>query len=336
MSDKDLVYEFLEKVLETRLKEIKYSLKPYDFSSGLLEKSKPRLQKINPINQKEIINLVSTFNPNQLVVFLETLKYDIEYSKDFNNLLQNTREIKKGRFPRKVSSLTIYSRGCINTYSGFMRALEAGTLYTTKIKINGKLKRVFVKTPIGSIGANKDSGFFRLLLDPETMNVYSFKSTKSGKINDSELIKAYSKEELRRDCETYNRDTYAQNVQKNYDNFRKELLNKVDAVYGIERIVDTFLKMGGKINSEKYSNPEFREEIIEYLEEKFGTDKLLKWSSKIKDPKKAAEAKLEILNVLSRKYRKDYERFYNSSKRTAKKTITLHKIKQKPLKIRRL
>ena len=336
MVEKDIIYDFLKNILETRLNEIKYSFKSYEFSESLLEKARAKLNKINSLKQKEIVSLVSTFNSNQLALFLETFKYDLDYSKDFSNLLQNTREIKKGRFSRKVSSLTIYSKGCINTYTGFMRALEAGTLYTAKIKINGKLKRVFVKTPIGDVGVNKATGFFRLLIDPETMDVYSFKSRKSGKINDSELIKVYTKEDLKNDLKAYHYDAYAQNVQKNYNNFKKALLDRIDAVYGLERVVDTFLRMGGKINPDKYSNPEFREEMIHYLKEKFGTDKLLRWSSKIKDPKKAAETKLEILKVLAKKYGPDYAKFYSLKTKEATKVIKPQRTKPKPRNIRRI
>jgi len=328
-----LLYNNIKQIIETQLTKIKYGLKSYEFPFYLLQKAKKSLDGININNQKEIIKLLSSFNANQLAVFLDTLKYNIAHNKDCNSLLRDTRDIHKGRFPRKVSSLTIHSSGCINTYTGFMRALEAGTLYTTKIKIDGKLKRVFVKTPIGSIGINKDSGFFRLFIDPETMNVYSFKSDKSGKIDEKTITKAYSKEELRKDCEVYNPDSYAQMVQKNYNSFRRSLLDRIDAVYGIERVVNTFLRMGGKINPNKYSNLEFREEMIEHLEEKLGTNKLLEWTAKIGDPKKAAEVQQEILRVLSRKFGEDYERFYNFEKKIAKKTT---KTKRKLTKTRRL
>lgn len=76
--------------------------------------------------------------------------------------------------------------------------------------------------------------------------------------------------------------------------------------------------------------------MIHYLEERFGTDKLLNWASKIKDSKKAAETKLEILEVLAKKYGKDYTRFYNLEKQSVVKAINSKKIIRKPLKIRRL
>jgi hypothetical protein len=76
--------------------------------------------------------------------------------------------------------------------------------------------------------------------------------------------------------------------------------------------------MGGKINPEKYKNPEFKEQLIEHLEEKFGTEKLLKWAEKAKTNEGVIKLKQEILETLARKhgegYRERYKRELNDLK----------------------
>ncbi len=340
MESEDLIFDLIYNALKTkdRRQKILFKDREYEIPESELESIRKYLQTIHPNYSKKIYPIVKEFNANQLSILLETIKHFKKHERPANQLISEINNIHKGLFPKHLNFKTEHTSGCLETYSGFIRALESGTLYTTKVKINGRLKRVFIKTPIGHLNINSSNnlGFLSFAIDPETMNVYSYRFNEEGKILDKSLTEVYNFEKYKSEINTLYNDYSKSDYLQNYLDFRKELLNRVDSIYGIEKVVDTFLRMGGKINPDKYSNPEFREEMIKHLEEKFGTDKLLKWSSKIKDPKKAAEAKLEILNVLSRKYGKDYERFYNSHKKTAEKTIKIQKLKQKPIKIRRL
>lgn len=331
MIKSNIVYNYLLNILDTRIQEIKYYGNYYKYFNIDLESAKPHLQEISKDNQKEIVNLLISFNENQLALFLENIKFDLKYSPDFKKLLQDTRDIKRGKFPKKIRFTTEYSRGCINTYIGFMRALKSGTLYTAKIKINGKLKRVFIKTPIGSTNNfNLVAGFYRVAIDPETMDVYSLQNKKNGKIDESGITKLYSVEHLEEDCNAEN-NIISEFAKNNYSKFRKELLERIDAIYGIERIVDTYLRMGGKINPQKYENDNFKEEMIRNLEEKFGTEKLLEWASKVKEPKDAAKLKLDILDNLSKYHGGDYKKHYKKEYNLAEKQAKAQKnLKTKP------
>jgi len=299
----DLIYDYITSFLKSGKKISVRGDSDIYFAVTLIS-AKQGLTKIEPNKQRQVVELLKDFNNNQMAVFLENLRYDLEVKNGFRSIVQDTKDIKKGLFPKKLISHREHASGCINTYIGFMRALEAGTLYTAKVEINGKLKRVFVKTPIGVTGdVVKDAGYFKLLIDPETMDVYSF-MTKAGKIDKDSLTKVYSKKNLEATAVAYNYDNYARYVLKNYKNFRKQLLEKVDEIYGLERMLNTFLRMGGKVDPNKYSNEEFKEELIRFLEQKVGKKKVLKLVKRIENSEQSAKASKEILKVLSKELNK--------------------------------
>lgn len=310
MEGKDIVYNFLKTTLNENKSKLKYGLNPDMFFNIDIDSAKPMLSKLEIREQKEIVRIIENFNINQLSAVLENIRYNTKHKREHNSLLRDIRDMQKGRFLKKPKG-KLNPDKCITTYIGFMRALNEGTLYTAKIRIDSKLKRIFIKTPVGnSKDHDMNSGFSRLAIDPETMNVYSFRNHRDGRINETKVEKVFSKTDLERLISEYNNDRYSKIAERSYLNFRKELLERIDAVYGVERIVDTYLRMGGKINPQKYKNPEFKEEMIRHLEEKFGTEKLLNWASKIKNPKDAAKLKLEILENLGKFHGKDYKEHY--------------------------
>lgn len=318
MENKDLVYYFFKKKLNENKYNLKYGTKPDLFLNLDIDSAKPKLSKIDIKEQKEIVRIIENFNINQLSSVLENIRYNLEHQREFNSFLRDTRDIQKGRFLKKPRA-RVDSPVCIDTYIGFMRALKEGTLYTAKLKIDGKLKRVFIKTPIGNANdLNLDFGFSRLAIDPETLNVYSFINNRAGRINETKIKKVFSKTDLDRLALEYENQKTAGIARESYLNFRKELLEKMDAVYGIERIIDTYLRMGGKIDSQKYKNKDFKEELIRHLEERFGTEKLLNWVSKIKNPKEAAKLKLEILESLGKYHGQEYRAHYSAEYNRAK------------------
>ncbi|MFA5746085.1 MAG: hypothetical protein WCX82_02005 [archaeon] len=323
MESEDLIFDLIYDALKTkdRRKKILFKDREHNISEYELESIKKYLLTISPNYSKKFYSIVKEFNANQLAVLLETIRSFRKQERPANQLIREIKDIHKGIFPRHISYKTEYTSGCLETYSGFIRALNSGTLYTAKVKINGELKRVFIKTPIGHVYKNSSNnqGFLSFAIDPETMNVYSYRFNEKGKIHNGSLEEVYNFKEYETQMVEQYSDESKTNFKQNYLDFRKELLDRIDAVYGIERVVDTFLRMGGKVDPEKYSNPEFREEMINYLEEKFGTDKLLNWVSKIKDSKKAAEVKLEILKILSMKFRPEFRKAYNSENKIAAK-----------------
>lgn len=329
MNEQDLVYNFLKKRLNENQYNFRYGIKLDEFFNLDLDSAKLKLSKIDLKEQKEIIKIIENFNITQLSSVLENIRYNLKHKREFIDLLRDTRDIQKGRFLKKPRA-RVNPDTCINTYIGFMRALKEGALYTAKLKIDGKLKRVFIKTPVGnSKDIYLDSGFSRLAIDPETLNVYSFINNRDGRINETKVKKVFSKTDLDLLALEYHNDRYAGIAKKSYLNFRKELLEKIDAIYGIERMVDTYLRMGGKIDSQKYKNKDFKEELIRHLEERFGTEKLLDWASKIKNPKEAAKLKLEILENLGKYHGKEYRAHYSKEYNLAKTQKMKPKIARK-------
>lgn len=81
-----------------------------------------------------------------------------------------------------VNSPLYYS--CITTLEGFIRSFKEDKIFTTKVKIDGDLRRVFIKTPINTYSVG---GHNPLFLDSKTLNIYAFKTDKKGKIIDFSL-----------------------------------------------------------------------------------------------------------------------------------------------------
>jgi len=248
MTNRDLIFNLIKDAIKTedKSKRILFANLEYMLSETRLNEIKTYLEKISPEHQEKIYLIIKEFNPSQLSLFFENIKHNMKLSKAPSELFQDARDIKKGLFPRKLIFDKRYISGCPSTYLGFMRALKSGTLYTAKIKINGKLKRVFIKTPIGQEEVdNFHAGFNKLLIDPETMDVYYFTMDEKGKIKDDSLVKMYSEKLLNK-----NRDKIDPFVKSFYD-FKKELLKYVDKVYGLERIAKTYTNFGGQIDPEK-------------------------------------------------------------------------------------
>lgn len=327
MANRDIVYNFLRRRLGGKKKELRYGIGYDEYLDRDIALAQPGLSKLEIKEQEKIVNIIETFNKNQLSSVMENIRFNLKYNRDFSSLLRDTRDIQKGRFLKKPIGKERPNK-CIETYIGFMRALKEDTLYTTKLKIGGRLKRVFIKTPIGgSKTPELNFGFSRLAIDPETLNVYSFVIHKNGRINETKVKKVFSKRHLDRLARDYRNLRYAGIAKESFSNFRKELLNKLDAVYGIERIVDTYLRMGGKIDPKKYKNKAFKEIIIQ-LEERFGTNKLLEWASKIKNPKEAAKLKLEILRNLGKYHGKEYKAQHSNEYKAIREQLSKRKLRQ--------
>lgn len=155
-------------------------------------------------SQKELNSILIEFkklNFNQKNIFLNALGYNSIYYSDpkdfqfsFHKLDREIWRIKKGM----VNINFVFKTGfgiCEDTIIGFIRALRAGTVYTTKMNIDGERRRVIVKSQIGpGKKSSENVGFFRLILDPKTFEIYDFSN--AFKSNTKLTLKEISKFDL--------------------------------------------------------------------------------------------------------------------------------------------
>jgi hypothetical protein len=89
---------------------------------------------------------------------------------------------------------------CRKTYGGFLRSLKQDTLQIVNVDVEGKMKTMLLKSNAGDavMFDNKAlSGYHTLLMDPKTLDIYSFTTSDNGKIilergvSLSSLIKEY-------------------------------------------------------------------------------------------------------------------------------------------------
>jgi hypothetical protein len=138
----------------------------------------------SPAFLKKLDLELKTLNKNQLELFLEYIQYNFYFSKKANPLFDILR-IKKGVLTKKIlSKKEMYT--CIETYSGFIRALKAGTVKIITLKIDGENKTLLVKSLPGNYKLKnfRDSkyGTFTLALDITNFNIYSFINVVDNKL----------------------------------------------------------------------------------------------------------------------------------------------------------
>jgi len=114
------------------------------------------------------------FNLNQLAAF----SYALEGKVILNNVnkfvpLNNDLHRIKNHLPLTEGPFRKGLPACKVTIKGFIRAFESGNVVFSKAIINGKLKRVFIKTSYGSSNPNLDVSRSFLILDPQTLKVYN-------------------------------------------------------------------------------------------------------------------------------------------------------------------
>jgi hypothetical protein len=142
------------------------------------------VNNFSPEFLKKLTVEIHTLNRNQLELFLENINYNLLVSKKANPLFDILR-IKKGVLTKKIlSKKEMYT--CIETYSGFIRALKAGTVKIITLKIDGENKTLLVKSLPGNYKLKnfRDSkyGTFTLALDITNFNIYSFINVVDNKL----------------------------------------------------------------------------------------------------------------------------------------------------------
>jgi len=107
-----------------------------------------------------------------------------------HSLLLETQRIKEGLLNSKVYSGI--GTWCEETYSGFLRALIRKTVYLINVEIDGKKKILLGKSFPGRLVVDSGyilEGYQNLLLDPKTLDVYTFLTNKkTGKIKIKDII----------------------------------------------------------------------------------------------------------------------------------------------------
>lgn len=255
----ELITEIVNSVSSNQLSFGEQQYNPEQFQTSNF------LKYLDSFSKKEIEvlkTIIKSKESNRITLVLETISYFYRFKKNNpKQLLNEIARIEKGYLPKFTYSDKTY-KFCEETYFGFLRALRTNTLYTTKVEIHGKLKRVFIKSPIGKL-SKQDIGYHRLMIDPETFRVYTFRTDDKGKII-SESIKP-PVVDLRNKGIADPRYLELEDFKKQ---FTKDMIYYLDKTYGIDTLVKSFSLFDGKTNLERL---EFSKDIIfEYLEKKYG------------------------------------------------------------------
>jgi len=191
------------------------------FKNFLKTFTKPEITEIREIfarvnsgenleNKKEIIRELLLINYNKYLNKKENYK---------RNTISQLRNLDKGFFIKNNVTAKYFEKTCNQTYKGFFRALKSETLQTAKVKIDGKLTRVFIKNRIGEYGNLE--GRNPLFINPQNLNVYSFKSNRNSKITDILKIIDFEKGNIK----------ISQEVKQYAYAFKKELYEKIKEKY---------------------------------------------------------------------------------------------------------
>ncbi|NCP72502.1 hypothetical protein GW835_03890 [archaeon] len=178
--------------------------------------------------KKEIIEITSRVlkgnnveNKREVIRDLLLSNYVKVYrNKDVNrSTISQLRNLDKGFFLKNNIQSLQFEQTCNQTYKGFLRALKSDTLQTTKVKIDGKLTRVFIKDRIGEYGGLEGRNW--LFINPQNLNVYSFKSDQNGKITNIFKRIDFEKGNIK----------ISQEVKQYAYAFKKELYEKIKETY---------------------------------------------------------------------------------------------------------
>jgi hypothetical protein len=138
---------------------------------------------LDHFSSKELKSSLTVFKSlsfNQKNIFALSLEYNVSnflsspnHSFSLHSLERELWRIKKGMVPKNLIFHTGYAT-CKDTIHGFIRAFKENSIYSTKMDIDGKKTRVFVKTFVGqSKDPKQNIGFSSLILDPNTHTVYN-------------------------------------------------------------------------------------------------------------------------------------------------------------------
>lgn len=166
--------------IDAKLEKENISRKSLKFS---LSATDVQLEKyLKNFTSKQLSSFLSefkSFNYNQKNLFLNVLNYNSIYhsNKQDPNFFMHTLDkeiwrIKSGMLNTKMLFET-HQKECKHTLSGFIRAFKTDSIFTTKVNIDGEVRRVFVKGEIGSLKEKGNVGYNHLIFDPKGMSIYN-------------------------------------------------------------------------------------------------------------------------------------------------------------------
>lgn len=233
----DQILYYLEKLKTNQNTDIS-KIFLVDVISNLIVKGK----KINsPENISKINLLISNFNGKDNLSIKKMIKY-YKYLILLNKfekisekeILREFKRIESGLILTKIFSKK-HQNNCEHTYSGFLTAIKENTVYFVKIKNKTYLAK-------SSVSFKEHNAQNKLLLDPVSLNVYSFKNKPHGieiviqenyKTNNT-LIKNEIKNMLERFRENYIAH-YESKIFKTEEQ-RQKVLQRIRNIFSQEKI----------------------------------------------------------------------------------------------------
>jgi len=159
--------------------------------------SHPKSTFYNSISEKDknkIITMVTSFKLNKDLPKLQQFFVAVSFYSRLNlvnpeymkrqPLINEVERIKAGLFTSKAFS-NLEGDWCRKTYGGFLRSLKQDTLQIVNVDVEGKMKTMLLKSNAGDavmFNSKALNGYHTLLMDPKTLDIYSFTTSDNGKI----------------------------------------------------------------------------------------------------------------------------------------------------------
>lgn len=199
---------------------------------------------------------------NKFSLFLINLK---KLSKSFakeglhKSVMPTLKSLYSNTIPREPHVID-FNKKCKETYSGFIRAIRSGTITTAKVVVDGKERRMFFKSLVGSTETdvftkreNKalrskeidlNEGHLELALDPTTLDIYAIR-TKGG-IHFGTPAEALVGHWLPKDKEVFMKELVKTELEKHLNNVYAKRKNGKVIAPGIQRMKETHRRMSSK------------------------------------------------------------------------------------------
>ncbi len=246
--------------------------------------SHPKSNFYDSISEKDknkIITTVTSFKLNKDLPKLQQFFVAVSFYSRLNlinpeymkrqPLIHEVERIKSGLFTSKTFS-NLEGDWCRKTYGGFLRSLKQDTLQIVNVDVEGEMKTMLLKSNAGDavmFDSKTLSGYHTLLMDPKTLDVYSFTTSDNGKIvlergvslssliNDHPMYKQRVKDiliEIKKELPSYIRSKkknylvhYENKLAKNSE--RKELVKKrINKIFS-EKKINSFTRSFGRSKS---------------------------------------------------------------------------------------
>lgn len=269
---KDFLEDFLDFYGSSRIDKsrIKFGGKEFRpnvfFDTVLLE----YLSNCAYTEKKEIINSLVKLSgkyseielANKFSLFLINLKkLSKSYAKDglHKSIMPTLRSLYNNTIPREPHVIK-FNKKCKETYSGFIRAIRSGTITTDKVVVDGKERRMFFKSLVGSTETdvftkreNKslkskeidlNEGHLELALDPITLDIYAIRT--KDRIHFGTPAEKLLGNWMPKDKEQFMKELVKTELEKHLNKVYAKRKNGKVIVPGIQRMKETHRRMSSK------------------------------------------------------------------------------------------